>query len=70
MAEARRQTMLVADPEGKLDKTVLRTGEDYCYIVPRLDGTVMLGGIRELDNTCVSFGPFPSFHIRNMRLSS
>jgi hypothetical protein len=34
--------MLVADPEEKLDKMVLRTGEDYCYIIPRLDGTVVL----------------------------
>lgn len=39
--------MLIADPEMKLDKMVLRSGIDYCYIIPRLDGTVIIGGIKE-----------------------
>jgi D-amino-acid oxidase len=55
--------MLVSDQDGKLDKMVLWTGENYCYIIPRLEGTVVLGGIREPDDTCVSFGPFLPFHI-------
>lgn len=54
----RGQNMLIADPEGKLDKTVLRTGDDYCYIIPRLDGTVIIGGIKEPNDPWV-FLPLP-----------
>jgi glycine/D-amino acid oxidase-like deaminating enzyme len=52
--ECSGQTMLIADPERKLDRMVLRSGTDYCYIIPRLDGTVVLGGIKEPSDPCAA----------------
>jgi hypothetical protein len=38
------------DPEGRIDHVSVRSGNDYCYVIPRGDGTVILGGIREPGN--------------------
>ncbi|KAL2820177.1 hypothetical protein BDW59DRAFT_164790 [Aspergillus cavernicola] len=48
MLEVRSQTILAKSP---CDKVYIRHGKDYLsgytYVIPRLDGTVILGGIRE-----------------------
>lgn len=40
----RGQTMLIRNTDIK--KITIRTGDDYCYVIPRLDGTVIIGGIK------------------------
>lgn len=46
--------MLMADPENRITTMILRSGIDYCYIIPRLDGTVIVGGIKEPGDMQVS----------------
>jgi D-amino-acid oxidase len=43
--------MLVRDQTGKIDTMILRSGVDYCYIIPRLDGKIVLGGIKDNGDT-------------------
>ena len=48
----RGQTILLRDTDGQLSKQMmLRSGNDYCYIIPRLDGTVIIGGIKDHGST-------------------
>lgn len=35
------------------DKIMIRHGKDYTYCIPRLDGTAILGGIKQYGDTCV-----------------
>lgn len=46
--EVRGQTILV---KTDFDKILMRHGKDYTYVIPRLDGTAILGGIKQLNNT-------------------
>lgn len=46
--EVRGQTILV---KTNYDKIMMRHGKDYTYVIPRLDGTAILGGIKQVDNT-------------------
>ncbi|KAF6822734.1 putative FAD dependent oxidoreductase [Colletotrichum plurivorum] len=46
--EVRGQTMLV---KTDFDKIVMRHGKDYTYVISRLDGTAILGGTRQINNT-------------------
>ncbi|KAL1855820.1 hypothetical protein VTK73DRAFT_8462 [Phialemonium thermophilum] len=46
--QVRGQTVLV---KTDFDRIVMRHGKDYTYIIPRLDGTAVLGGIKQVDNT-------------------
>ncbi|KAF5333867.1 hypothetical protein D9758_017103 [Tetrapyrgos nigripes] len=52
--EARGQTMLVKSP---LTTVYVRSGEEYAYAIPRGDGTVVLGGISQINNTDTSVDP-------------
>jgi glycine/D-amino acid oxidase-like deaminating enzyme len=49
--QIRGQTVLVKTPH---DKIFMRHGKDYTYVIPRLDGTAILGGIKQVDQTWVS----------------
>jgi glycine/D-amino acid oxidase-like deaminating enzyme len=49
--QIRGQTVLVKTPH---DKIFMRHGNDYTYVIPRLDGTAILGGIKQVDQTWVS----------------
>lgn len=51
LQEVRGQTILV---KTGFDKIVMRHGKDYTYVIPRLDGTAILGGIKQVNNTLVS----------------
>ncbi|RSL78122.1 hypothetical protein CEP51_008473 [Fusarium floridanum] len=46
--EVRGQTILV---KTNYDKIMMRHGKDYTYVIPRLDGTAILGGIKQVNNT-------------------
>jgi D-amino-acid oxidase len=45
--QVRGQTILV---KTGFDKVVMRHGKDYTYVIPRLDGTAILGGIKQVNN--------------------
>lgn len=45
--QVRGQTIHVKHP---LDKIYMRHGKDYTYAIPRLDGTVIMGGIKQIGN--------------------
>lgn len=45
--EVRGQTILV---KTSFDKVVMRHGKAYTYVIPRLDGTAILGGIKQVNN--------------------
>jgi len=47
----RGQTLLLSDPHLKITTMTLRSGNDYCYIIPRGDGTVVVGGIKDFGDT-------------------
>ncbi|KAI5828038.1 hypothetical protein EV122DRAFT_267708 [Schizophyllum commune] len=54
----RGQTILLRDTDGQLSKQMmLRSGNDYCYIIPRLDGTVIIGGIKDHGSTSPEISP-------------
>ena len=44
--QIRGQTVLVRTMH---DKIFMRHGKDYTYVIPRLDGTAILGGIKQVD---------------------
>jgi hypothetical protein len=46
--QVRGQTILVKTDYNKI---LMRHGKDYTYVIPRLDGTAILGGIKQVDNT-------------------
>ncbi|KAF2143210.1 uncharacterized protein K452DRAFT_268557 [Aplosporella prunicola CBS 121167] len=46
--QIRGQTLLVKTSYGKI---FMRHGKDYTYCIPRLDGTAVLGGIKQVGNT-------------------
>lgn len=46
--QIRGQTILV---KTDFKKIVMRHGKDYTYVMPRLDGTAILGGVKQVDNT-------------------
>ncbi|KAM0545428.1 hypothetical protein ACHAPJ_011333 [Fusarium lateritium] len=46
--QVRGQTILVKTDYNKI---MMRHGKDYTYVIPRLDGTAILGGIKQVDNT-------------------
>lgn len=46
--EVRGQTMLV---KTSYNKIFMRHGKDYTYVIPRLDGTAIIGGIKQVGNT-------------------
>lgn len=46
--QVRGQTILV---KSDFDKIVMRHGKDYTYVIPRLDGTAILGGIKQTGTT-------------------
>ena len=48
----RGQTIVVRSDYAK--SFMRDSGKDYTYAIPRLDGTVILGGIREVGSTCVN----------------
>lgn len=48
LQQVRGQTVLV---KSGLEKIVVRHGKDYTYAIPRLDGTVILGGIKQVGST-------------------
>ncbi|KAJ9143110.1 Nucleotide-binding domain-containing protein [Pleurostoma richardsiae] len=48
MQEVRGQTVLV---KSDFDKIWIRRGKDYTYCLPRLDGTAILGGIKQFGAT-------------------
>ncbi|KAF9890086.1 hypothetical protein FE257_006247 [Aspergillus nanangensis] len=45
--QVRGQTILV---KTDFDRIVMRHGKDYTYVIPRLDGTAILGGIKQMNN--------------------
>ncbi|KZT18191.1 nucleotide-binding domain-containing protein [Neolentinus lepideus HHB14362 ss-1] len=51
----RGQTILIRQPE--VDRMTLRSGIDYCYVIPRGDGTVVIGGIKEHGSTSPEVDP-------------
>lgn len=46
--QVRGQTTLV---KTDFDRIVMRHGKDYTYVIPRLDGTAILGGIKQTGTT-------------------
>lgn len=44
LQQVRGQTILV---KSNFDKIFMRHGKDYTYVIPRLDGTAILGGIKQ-----------------------
>lgn len=48
----RGQTVLV---KTDYDRVMIRTGKDYTYCIPRLDGTAIVGGIKQYGNKCASY---------------
>ncbi len=46
--QIRGQTVLVKTGH---DKIFMRHGKDYTYVIPRLDGTAILGGIKQVGET-------------------
>ncbi|KAF9873485.1 putative fad dependent protein [Colletotrichum karsti] len=46
--EVRGQTILI---KTDFDKILMRHGKAYTYVIPRLDGTAILGGIKQVNNT-------------------
>lgn len=48
LQQVRGQTILV---KSGLDRIVMRHGKDYTYVIPRLDGTAILGGIKQTGST-------------------
>ncbi|KAK2811946.1 hypothetical protein FQN50_001653 [Emmonsiellopsis sp. PD_5] len=47
MQLVRGQTVLVKTAAKRI---TMRHGKDYTYVIPRLDGTAVLGGIKQIDN--------------------
>ncbi|TFK45195.1 hypothetical protein OE88DRAFT_1740516 [Heliocybe sulcata] len=45
----RGQTIVIRQPA--IDHMTLRSGIDYCYVIPRGDGTAVIGGIKEHGKT-------------------
>ncbi|TPX15280.1 uncharacterized protein E0L32_004557 [Thyridium curvatum] len=56
--QVRGQTILV---KTDFNKIVMRHGPDYTYVIPRLDGTAILGGIKQVNKT----DPHVDIDIRN-----
>lgn len=48
LQQVRGQTILA---KSDFDKIVMRHGKDYTYVIPRLDGTAILGGIKQAGST-------------------
>lgn len=48
--QVRGQTILVKTDYNKI---MMRHGKDYTYVIPRLDGTAILGGIKQVEETWV-----------------
>lgn len=51
----RGQTIVIRQPD--VDHMTLRSGIDYCYVIPRGDGTVVIGGIKEHGKTSPEVDP-------------
>ncbi|KAF5008356.1 hypothetical protein FDECE_5399 [Fusarium decemcellulare] len=56
--QVRGQTLLV---KTDFDRIVMRHGQDYTYVIPRLDGTAILGGIKQVNN----IDPVVDVNLRN-----
>lgn len=50
MVQVRGQTILA---KTDYNKVFMRHGKDYTYVIPRLDGTAILGGIKQPGQSCV-----------------
>lgn len=46
--QIRGQTLLI---KTDYDKIFMRHGKDYTYVIPRLDGTAIVGGIKQIGET-------------------
>ncbi|TFK46336.1 nucleotide-binding domain-containing protein [Heliocybe sulcata] len=51
----RGQTIVIRQPE--INHMTLRSGIDYCYVIPRGDGTAIIGGIKEHGKTSPEVDP-------------